>query len=299
MQHTNEEDRSARPPTDDSRADRWAIGVALATITAWYVVVTLCLPHTLGDEMYHVPAIRDLADGQPLGRELPMPPTYHWIASWPARLVGDELCMIRAFQALVGVATVFVFRAAARRLHPAGDARRLLLLAWRPLVLPFFVLAYTDVASLLALLAAVYFHVRARHLFGAAALLLACLIRQSNLLWVVFFAAWRTYEAWGSLSATEGADGGQGAVKKTPLPVREGAGGESSATTQPPHPTSPPRGRGVLGGGATRWLYVAKGERLWLHALVLVVGAGFLLTRGRVVMAPFFENRPAFNPAQF
>ena len=207
------------------------------------MVVTVRLPHTLGDEMYHVPAIQALARGAPLPRELPMFPTYHWLAALPARWFGTELWMLRLFQGAVAVAAFLLYQALFRLRYPEAGGDRLLLLAWNPLVFPFFVLVYTDVAALTALLAGVYFQLRGRHLLAAGTLLLACLLRQSNLLWIVFLAAWRIADLW----STDGSN--EGVLRQFGALVRR--------------------------------------ERLWLHGLVLAIGAGVLVWCGGVVHAPF------------
>ena len=172
-----------------------------------------------------------------------------------ARLFGTELWILRLFQGVVGVAAFLLYQALFRLRYPDAGGDRLLLLAWNPLVFPFFVLVYTDVAALTAVLAGVYFQLRGRHLLAAGALLLACLLRQSSLLWVVFLAAWRIADLWPA------GDSNPGVLRQFGALVRR--------------------------------------ERLWLHGLVVAIGASVLVGFGGVVRAPFMENRPAFNVAQF
>lgn len=233
---------------------RAAPTLAFLTVAIWYVVVSVCLPHTLGDEMYHVPAIRELAAGRPLGRELPMLPTYHWLLAQPVRLISAELWFIRLLQCLLGLTTILVYRAAVRLRYPDDNGYRLLLLTWNPLVFPFFVLVYTDTAALLLLLTSVWLHLRRRPTGAAAAALAACLVRQSNVFWLAFIIGWRLSEV---------------------LPRTAGRSWAARLTT------------------------AILAEGLWLHALAAAALLFLLWWRGGPVMAPFLENRPHFNPAQF
>jgi len=93
-----------------------ALGVAILSVLLWYVVLLSARPALMGDEGYHVPAIRALARELPPlrallrgdwgpGRILQMPPTYHLLASLPARLVGSDLWMLRGFNVLLAVAS--------------------------------------------------------------------------------------------------------------------------------------------------------------------------------------------------
>lgn len=170
---------------------RAALLLALVTVAGWYAVVNGTLPHTLGDEMYHVPAIRDFAREAPLGRALPMLPTYHRLLSWPARVAGGELWFLRLLEALIA-AGMLVLAAVMVRWHAAGDGgERLLLLAWNPLVVPFYALVYTDLLSLALVLAGLLALLRRWGLVAAVALLAACLVRQTNVVWIVFLVVWR------------------------------------------------------------------------------------------------------------
>ncbi|MEW6200188.1 MAG: hypothetical protein AB1601_16170 [Planctomycetota bacterium] len=163
---------------------------AFAAPAAWFVLLTIARPELVGDEVYHVPAIRALAEGDwGPARTLPMPPTYHLLAALWVRLIGGDLWILRAFNALLSSLTLTVFGWAVARHDPDGAAHRLWRLAWNPLVGPLWLLAYTDAAALLGVAFALAFFVRRQHTRAAGGLLLASLIRQSNILWLVAFAA--------------------------------------------------------------------------------------------------------------
>lgn len=175
---------------------------ALAAPAAWFVLLTIARPDLVGDEVYHVPAIRALAEGNwGPARTLPMPPTYHMLAALWVRLTGGELWILRAFNALLSGLTLTVFGWAAVRHDPDGAAHRLWRLASNPLVGPLWVLAYTDAAALLGVAFALAFFARRQHTWAAAGFLLAGLTRQPNILWLAAFAALAAVHPRGDRSA--------------------------------------------------------------------------------------------------
>lgn len=174
-----------------------ACGVAIAGLLAWYVVVGVARPSFVGDEFHHVPAIRGLTEGDwGPARALPMPPTYHALAALLARVLGTELWAVRLFNVLLGVAAIGFMAAALRARYPDAGAWHLLRLAWNPLLLPFWVFAYTDLAALLGVIIALNSYVRRQYVAAAGGLLLACLFRQSSVVWVAFFIALGAVELW-------------------------------------------------------------------------------------------------------
>ncbi len=259
------------PLLSPPRAVRWISVAALGSIVLWYLVVNLTLGHVLADEMLHYPMIHALARGEFATRQFPMPTTYHriaalpvraslWVAEWSGAMPYTVgLWTARAFQAACGIAVVLLYRALVRRRYPNLGDERLALFVWNPLVFSYFALVYTDIAALLPVLGGIYCHLRGWHVRAALALAAACLIRQSSLLWVAYVAVWRLGEAWPAIAT----------------PEREWR----------------PRVAAVA--------RVALAERLWLHALIVLGGAVFLLRWGGLVFSSDEGNQPHFNPAQF
>ncbi len=165
--------------------------IALGTIVVWLVALQIVNPGPIADECIHHPAVTELAHGRtPDADRLPMLPTYHYVGAGVVWLLGDSLFVLRLFSAAMTVGALAFWYGAARARHGQAAGSQLLLLAWSPLYLPYSVLAYTEPAALLALSAAVWCYVRRHPLGLAGALLLAGLIRQSNVIWVVFFGVW-------------------------------------------------------------------------------------------------------------
>ncbi|MBI4718805.1 MAG: hypothetical protein HY763_13440 [Planctomycetes bacterium] len=183
---------SVGSPRADARASRAAPLLASATLVVFVVVLSLTNPYLIVDEgTYHFPAIKQFYDGDwSLPPGLPMLPTYHAAAAWVAELFVPRLYVLRGFSAAMGVAAVWLMVAIVRRLRCAHPDHAVLHFAWQPVMFPFWGLVYTEAASMLSLLAAVYWHLGRRYYVSAAALALACLVRQSNVVWVVFLALW-------------------------------------------------------------------------------------------------------------
>ena len=250
---------AAGGPGRRGRALLAAFLVATVGIGAWYAVTLHVRTDLVSDEYYHVPAIRALAQGDwgPV-RGLPVMPTYHWLASWLVRLWGPELWVIRLLNPLLGAITLLLFVAALRARSVNAGANDLLRLAWQPLLLPFWVFAYTEVGSLLGVVAALNFHCRRRYTAAAGGLLAACLFRQSSVAWVPLFAALGALDLWAAQSE------------------------HVAATRQ----------------NLRRFIVRRALPSLWAYGVLLVVAAAFFIVIGGLTTTFKPENQPRPNIAQ-
>lgn len=169
---------------------------ACLLLAAWYVALTAIHPTPIGDENFYLPAFRAAAAGdhQALAR-LSVTPAYLHALAYVSRLTGGSIWALRAV--MLGQSMLVVFVAFAC-LHGACAknayaSARLWLPVLNPLLVPLWVLVYTDVAALLVILVALAAQRRDWHVLAAGALVFACVVRQSNLVWFIFFAAiaWR------------------------------------------------------------------------------------------------------------
>jgi hypothetical protein len=189
-----------------SSRERACLAVALGSIVAWFLLLTVFQSEPTGDEKYHLGAIRLVAQGQwsALGF-LTVLPIYHAGAAAALRLFGDSLAIVRGYTAVLALVATVVFYFAARRRQPDGAGLAVCLFVWNPLLFPFTALAYTETPAILALTAALLFRARGRTMACAAALLAACLIRQTTVVWLLFFAIWHAIEV--PRPAPSGAEG--------------------------------------------------------------------------------------------
>jgi hypothetical protein len=119
----------------------------------------------------------------------------HLLIAAILRITGPSLLAARAVSAALTICSILVFHAAVRVRQPDAAGSQTLLMAWNPLFLPYCVLVYTEPASMLAIVLGLYLHVRRCTILAAAALLVACLIRQSNIAWAALMAIWLLIES--------------------------------------------------------------------------------------------------------
>lgn len=183
-------------------ADHVALLVATGSVVGWWAVLTVVNPHCIADERIHYGIIAEILARQPLSTHLiPMLPVYHYLVAAPLMLLGNSLAAARAVNVAITLAGLcLIYACTADRTRPQRSLQ-ILLLAWNPILMPLSALVYTDSASVVALLAAALAAGRGRYGWSAAAAAAACLLRQSNVVWVACLAAWcvvRAYEAEGS-----------------------------------------------------------------------------------------------------
>lgn len=170
------------------------LAAACASIGAFFALLCLWKPEPVADEVFHLTAVREIVAGRwPAPGYLSMLPSYHLAASVPARWLGASLTLLRTFNLGLALLALLLIDRVARRLD--APPASVLLVAWNPLLFPFWTLAYTESAVLLTLAAGVYFHLRRWRLAAVTALLAACFVRQSSLIWLLFVAAWDAADA--------------------------------------------------------------------------------------------------------
>ncbi len=177
-----------------------AAGLAVLSLLAWALLVIWLRPTFVGDEWHHVPAIQGIAQGNwDAANELPMPPGYHLLLALPAWLVGHSLLAIRLSHFVCSLVVLLAFHLAARTCLPRYGPADLLRCAWHPLLLPLWIFVYTDLLALAGVLFGLYFQRRRQHFLAGVVLALACLVRQSTIIWAALVAAWAAAELWQQL----------------------------------------------------------------------------------------------------
>jgi len=163
-------------------------------LTVWLAALTVSGRGLVIDEWIHLGAIEHLASGRPgLPPGLAMLPGYHWIMSWPYRWFGEYVVALREINLGFALLGLWAY-AGALRASGRDPGPRTAQLVWLPILFPFLTLIYTEAASLAAVMGALWCHTRQRYAAAAGMLLLAALVRQSNLVWAILFLGWVVVE---------------------------------------------------------------------------------------------------------
>ncbi|MCG8408537.1 MAG: Dol-P-Glc:Glc(2)Man(9)GlcNAc(2)-PP-Dol alpha-1,2-glucosyltransferase [Phycisphaerales bacterium] len=174
-----------------------ATGIAIGSIVLWFCVLTILHPRAILDERQHHDVIQRFAQGDwRLPPDLPMLPTYHALAALASKVFGSGLTVARAVTSIMAICTVLLFAGVVRSLQPTNPGEALLHFAWLPLMFTFTSLAYTDMATVLCVVAGILLHVRRRYAWSAVMLAVGCLVRQSTIVWLAFMAVWTVINLW-------------------------------------------------------------------------------------------------------
>lgn len=144
----------------------------------------------LADEWVHFGQVRLFAEGRyDLVEELTTIPGYHAVVAAAQRLAGsDSLGVARAVTMAFALAAVLGFASIRRELFPREDpwlpALQLLFL---PILFPFCFLLYTDIPSLALVLWTFRASLSRRYILAGTIGIAALLVRQTNVVWIVFF----------------------------------------------------------------------------------------------------------------
>jgi hypothetical protein len=169
---------------------RFVAGVITALLLGSFLYI-LSFPGLYGDEEVHYDQIARFARGDlSLNPWLTTLPGYHALLGFVGYVTGvTSLPFMRFLSFLIGLATIGVFWLITRELYKDAGFLRVLQFTFLPILFPFFFLLYTDVLSLLFILLAFFFMLRERPTLAAVMSLAGVLVRQTNIVWLLFFFA--------------------------------------------------------------------------------------------------------------
>lgn len=175
-----------------------AVGAAVIAGVFLMALLTIHTESFFGDEGFHMAQLeRFLAGNFSIHGELTMLPGYHAIlfaAAWGTNL--HSLNFFRFVTLIISLLSVAIFRAILRQTSTPWSGTRTLQYAFLPILFPFFILVYTDVASILFILLALFLHVRRQYALAALAGIVSMFMRQNNIVWLFFFFLLFIAEEW-------------------------------------------------------------------------------------------------------
>jgi alpha-1,2-glucosyltransferase len=171
----------------------------IAVAAIWALLAAMaCRAGLISDEWIHFNQVSRMRAGDWLGIDpsLTMLTGYHGLVAAAMKAVGAEsLGAARWISALAGVLAAWCFRGLRRELAKDASALPVQQFAVLPILLPFVFLVYTDVLSIAMVLGAMWLALRNRHATAALVLLASLLVRQNNVVWAAFIAAWCLWPA--------------------------------------------------------------------------------------------------------
>ena len=141
----------------------------------------------IGDEPYHARQVdRFVNDDYTLFKGLTVPPTYHYVIMFIAKRIGvNTLAGYRIINTVLLLVTLIpLFYLLTRSLTKTFQ------LYFFPLMFMFYFVVYTDLFSLMTVLAAFYFVKRKWYWLSAAFAVLSIFVRQNNIFWLGFICAY-------------------------------------------------------------------------------------------------------------
>ncbi len=171
------------------RKKQWVLGSFLLLAIIMWVGVIFLGDDKYADEGVHTHQINRFMKGNySVLSKLTTIPGYHMVIASVARLFGHPgVAAVRLISLSVSLVSIWVFYLLAKKLQVGDPHIKTLQYIFLPISFFIFPLIYTDIFSLLLILAAFYFALSRRYSISALFSLAALAVRQTNIVWVAFF----------------------------------------------------------------------------------------------------------------
>lgn len=153
-------------------------------------IVTLSESNKLiSDEIYHFDQIQRFLDRNPtLNPNLTTIPGYEIVMSLILSVISvNSVASVRLLSLITSLGVWLTFFAVAHLVDPKHAYLKTLQLAWLPLILPFSILIYTDVFSLLLVLAGLWLTLDRHYWLAGLTVTASLAVRQNNIIWLFGF----------------------------------------------------------------------------------------------------------------
>lgn len=159
--------------------------ILIASIFSFHFLKT---DRTYGDENIHSWQVSQFLSGNfGLHPNLTTLPGYHYTMYALAKIFNvHSLAGMRYITFSFGMLAVIIFFIMARALDPISSGIKTLQFFFLPILFQYFFLIYTDVASLLFVLAAFFFAMKKHTIISFVFIFASILIRQTNIIWLLF-----------------------------------------------------------------------------------------------------------------
>jgi hypothetical protein len=170
------------------------VWIGIASYLFWYLLFSHIHPLPLVDEHAHQNVILRILQGNFTLPDIPMLPGYHWIIAIFSAIVGASLNFSRFMTFLISAMAIVLYASILQQKNGKRSKCFPLLLAFLPILFPYTAMAYTDAVAVFFIIGLIWAQTKRLYILSALSGLIACLIRQSNMVWMVFIIAWNALE---------------------------------------------------------------------------------------------------------
>lgn len=184
---------SSLQPAETSKMKNWK--------QLFYLSIVLCVfaigyfftrnGERIGDEPFHYSQILDILQGSDLfPRQCPYLPGYHWSLAILCKL-GHSCSgsFMRLLSSSLSFLCVLSFFGLSKKIEKDSSVQKLFSFSLFPAFFPFFFLVYTDIYSMFYVFLAFFFALDKRLWLSGFFGILSLLVRQNNIVWLVFIMA--------------------------------------------------------------------------------------------------------------
>lgn len=169
----------------------WVASLLLIAVLIWVGIIFLG-DSKYADEGDHARQISRFMKGNyNVMSQITTIPGYHAVIAFIAKVLGHSFSQqLRLISLAVSLFSIWIFYLLAKKLQAENPSVKMLQFVFLPITFFYFPFLYTDIFSLLLILIAFYFTISKKHSWAALFCLASLLVRQNNIIWVAFFAAY-------------------------------------------------------------------------------------------------------------
>ena len=167
----------------------WILGSFLLLAILMWVSVIFFGNSRYADEYDHISQINSFEQGDyAIMAKLTTIPGYHIVIAFIAKIfIHPDTREFRLISLAIALISIWVFYLLAKKIQVDNPRIRTIQYIFLPISFFYFPLVYTDIFSLLLILAAFYWALSKKYSVSALFSLAALAVRQNNIIWVAFF----------------------------------------------------------------------------------------------------------------
>ena len=163
----------------------------LALLLTLFVIALYFMRNTplqVDEKDYYPQIIRFTSGNYTVDPNISALPTYHALQACVSKVIGlTDVAFFRFINVLFAIIAIAIFMRTDRILSKDDSLIKTLQFAFLPFIFPYFLLIYTDVLSMMFMLAAFYFFTKKNYQWCGILSIMGCMVRQNNIMWLGMF----------------------------------------------------------------------------------------------------------------